>query len=100
MLATEAKKLLAAEESYQQAKGQLEEADRERQKAREACRPLLAIGKTTRIGDIEITVTPTMTGKSFRLAQYLRKHKLTKTMEPFVGEATSYDRWTVKRVAS
>ena len=98
-LKTEAVKLLAAEEAVKQAKGALEEAERERDKARDRCRPLLATGKPTLAGDIEITVTPCVSGKSFRLTQYLRVHTITKAMAPFIGMGTEYDRWTVKRVA-
>jgi hypothetical protein len=98
-LQTEAKKLLVAEQAVKTAKGALEEAERVRAKARERCRPLVATGVTTRTGDIEITVTPCVSGKSFRIAEYLRAHKLTKAMEPFVGGETPYDRWTVKRAA-
>jgi hypothetical protein len=49
---------------------------------------------------VQITVTECVSGKSFRLAQYLRKYKITKTMQPFIGEGTPYDRWTVKRIAT
>jgi hypothetical protein len=99
-LKTEAVKLLKAEEAVKTAKGELEHAERERTKARERCRPLLATGVTTLAGDIAITVTPCVSGQSFRLAQYLRAHKLTAAMKPFVGDGVSYDRWTVKRLAA
>lgn len=99
-LKTEAVKLLAAEETYSQAKGAMEKAKRERDEARARCRPLLATGTTTVAGDVAITLTPCTSAKSFKLADYLREHKLTKTMAPFVGEGTAYDRWTVKRVAA
>jgi hypothetical protein len=100
MLKTEARKLLAAEEHYQDCKGALEQADRDRAKARERCLPLLLGEPSVLAGDISITVTPCVSGKSFRLAQYLRKHKISKAMEPFIGEGTPYDRWTVKRVTT
>ena len=102
MLNAEAKKLLKAEERYKEAKGALEEAERERDKARERCRPLLLskAGEANIAGAISITVTPCVSAKSFRLAEYLRRYKVTKTMEPFVGEGKPYDRWTVKRIAA
>jgi hypothetical protein len=99
-LKTEAVKLLAAEDAYKQAKGALEKAKRERDEARARCRPLLAANKTTMAGDIAITLTPCTSAESFRLAEYLRQHKITKAMAPFVGQGKEYDRWTVKRVAA
>ena len=58
MLSTsEARKLLAAEERYQQAKGALEQAERDRAKVRDRCRHHLAPGVSMLAGDISITVT-------------------------------------------
>lgn len=99
-LKTEAVKLLTAEDDYSRAKGALEKAKHERDKARARCRPLLATDTTTLAGDISITVTACVSNRSFKLAEYLRNHRLTKAMEPFVGEGSAYDRWTVKRISS
>jgi hypothetical protein len=98
MLATEAKKLLAADEHYQKAKGELQAAKADLDKARATCRPLLAIDKTTTIGDIAITVTACVSAATFRLADFKRRYKVTKQMEPFIGERTPYEKWTVRRV--
>jgi hypothetical protein len=100
MLKTDAKKLLADDEAVKKAKGALAQAERRRAKTRERCRPLLAPGKTTIAGDIAITLTPCTSAESFKLAEYLRQHKITQAMKPFVGKGTKYDRWTVKRVAA
>jgi hypothetical protein len=99
-LKTEAVKLLAAEDAYQQAKGALDKAKREREEQRACCRPLLATNKTTMAGDIAITVTECKSAQSFRLAEFLREHKPTKAMLPFIGDGTPYERWTVKRAAA
>jgi len=99
-LTTEARKLLAAEDHYRHCKGALEQAERDRAKARERCRRLLTPGKTTVAGDIELTVTPCVSSPTFRLAQYLRKHKVTKAMEPFVGAGSLYERWVVRQIAA
>lgn len=98
-LKTEAPKLLKAEERYQKAKGELQAAKGDLDKARAACRPLLAVDKTTIVGDVAITVTSCVSAATFRLADFKRRYKVTKTMEPFIGEGSAYDRWTVKRVA-
>jgi hypothetical protein len=100
MLKTDAKKLLADDEAVKKAKGALEQAERKRAKTRARCRPLLSPGKTTIAGDIAITVTPCTSAESFKLAEYLRAHKLTAAMKPFVGGGSPYDRWTIRRVAS
>jgi hypothetical protein len=94
--AESARNLVKAEESWARAKAALDIAERERTKWRARCRPLLADGLNV-VGGIEITVTPTSTGKSFRLAEYLKAHPISKAMRPFVGEGSTYDRWTVKR---
>lgn len=99
-LRIEARKLLAAEQRCQEARGALEAAEREREKCRDRCRPLLAPGKLTLAGDVELMVAPACSPRTFRLAEYLRRHKLTKAMQPFVGEGTEYDRWTVKPAAA
>ncbi len=99
-LKTEAPKLLKAEEAVKAARGVLEQAERERDKARERCRPLLATGKTTVAGDIAITVTPCVSAETFRLAEYKRRYKVTDRMAPFVGEGTEWERWTCKRIAA
>lgn len=95
--AESARNLATAEENWSKAKAALDAAERERTKWRARCRPLLATGELQVVGGVEITITPTATGKSFRLAEYLKKHKITKAMEPFIGEGSTYDRWTVKR---
>lgn len=94
--AESARNLATAEENWSKAKAALDVAERERTKWRARCRPLLADGHQV-VGGVEITVTPTQSGMSFRLAEYLKTNKLTKAMQPFVGEGSTYDRWTVKR---
>lgn len=98
--AEHARKLLAAEQEWTRAKVALETAVRNREKERNRCRPGLELGKRIRSGGVEILITPTSTGQSFRLKDYLYKHKLTKAMREFVTEAREYDRWTVKQIAA
>jgi hypothetical protein len=93
--AEDARALLNAELNWKRAKMALEAAESQRTKVRDRCRPRLEVGAQT-VGGVKITITPTTTGQSFSLKGYLERHKLTKTMEPFVGEGREYDRWTVK----
>lgn len=94
-----ARKLLEAEKAYANARQVVAIAERERNRQRARCRSSIEDGKLTIAGGVQITVTPTSTGLSFRLAEFLKAHKISKSMAPFVGDATTYDRWTVKEVA-
>jgi hypothetical protein len=98
--ALQARKLLAAETAWTIARKQLDEAERERAKQRARCRPMIPAGELLTVGGIEIQVTSCSSGQSFSLKGYLEKHKLTKAMQPFVGQGSTYDRWTVKRTVS
>jgi hypothetical protein len=99
-LKTEVPKLLAAEDRYQRAKGELQAAKGDVEKARARCRPLLAIDKTTVVGDVAITITSCVSAATFRLADFKRRYTVTKRMQAFIGEGTPYERWTLRRTAA
>jgi hypothetical protein len=45
----------------------------------------------------KVRITPTKSGKFFKLSEFIEAgHRITRTMRPFVGGETPYDRWTVK----
>lgn len=98
-LKTLAPTLLAAEERYQRAKGELQAAKGDLEKARARCRPLLAIDKTTVVGDIAITVTSCVSAETFRLADFKRRYTVTKQMAAFIGPGTPWEKWTIRTAA-
>jgi hypothetical protein len=98
--ALQARKLLAAETEWAIAKKALDEAERKRAKERARCRPMILAGELMTVGGIEIKVTSCAGSRSFSLKSYLEKHRLTKAMEPFVGQGAAYDRWTVRRTVA
>lgn len=96
--ADQARKLADAEERYALARVELATADEARKKLRKRLRPKLSLGGEVRAGGVRIVVKEVAKGASFRLAEYLKKHKLSKEMRPFHTGASTREDWTVERI--
>lgn len=82
------------------AKRVLAEAKEHREAEFARIRHLLEDGQSVTVGSIEVKRTVKSTGRTFRLAEYLKKHgKPTPEMKPFIGAPTTYERWTIKDIS-
>lgn len=97
----DARRLHELDVEVARAKRALAEAKERREEAGFArIRHLLEDGVPVTVGRIEIKRTVKTTGRTFRLAEYLKKHgKPSAEMKPFIGAPTSYERWTIKDIS-
>jgi hypothetical protein len=91
----QARKIAKAEADYSSAKRELEEAKATRDKVREQYADRVPIGDVVVAGGIVIKRRTQSTGKRFSLGAFLKSHRLTKAMKPFVSEG-SYEVWDVR----
>lgn len=98
LTAQQARVILRDELAVTEAKRALEQAKAKRKETRERYLDRIPIGELIEVGGVRIKRGWKTTGLSFRLTAYLAKHKLTKAMEPFVGQPTSYVDWQVSEV--
>lgn len=94
---SQAKTIVDAETKYDEAKRALAAAKRHRDETRARYRELVPLGEAITVAGHLFKRIRKTSGPSFRLRAYLEKHKLTKAMEPYVGEPTEYEDWQVKR---
>jgi hypothetical protein len=76
----------------------LERAEDERRRHRAPIRHLLADRAPIFVGGLELVRRVQSSGPSFRIAQFLKRYKLTKAMQPFYSEGTEYDIFVVKEL--
>lgn len=96
----DARRLRDADVEVARAKRALEDAKDHREAEFARVRHLLGTGEQVTVGSIEIKRTVKTTGRTFRLAEYLKKHgKPSPEMKPFIGAPTSYERWTIKDIS-
>jgi hypothetical protein len=104
---TQARALAHAEDEVTRAEHALAAAEEARGRLRVAYKdliPLATAAADRKKGVREISmlggkvrVSPSKSGKTFRLSDFVAAgHRITRTMRPFIGGETPYDRWTVK----
>lgn len=92
----QARALLGTEIAFAEAKAAFEAAKLKREEQRERLRDMVEPGEQLEVAGIRIKRTRKNTGRKFQLSEFLAKHKLTKSMEPFVTQPTTYEVWNVK----
>lgn len=105
LTAAMARALLAAEEEVADLKRRLESAEDARALLRARYRDRAPDGELIEVGGIRVKRTRKTSGRSFRITEYLKSHKLTAAMrgvdsegKPFLGGGSGYDFWSVKQV--
>jgi len=86
----------AVEARVAKCKRQLEVALEERIEVRDRYRDRLPANEAVEAGGCLIKRIVKSTGQRFRLSEYLRHHRLTKQMRPFVTEPGTSEQWDVK----
>lgn len=67
---------------------------------RASIRHLLPDREKVQVGGLELVRRVQTSGPSFRVAQFLKKYKLTKAMRPFYSEGTEYEIYDAKELDS
>jgi hypothetical protein len=92
-----ARKILAAQTRYWNAKRELEEATVELAKVHDRYRHLFPLKRWITSGKIAIRRRQQATGRGFSLSGYLDAgHRITAAMRPHVSEGSSYEIWDVQ----
>jgi hypothetical protein len=86
----------AVEARVAKAKRQLEVATEERAAVRDRYRDRLPENTPVEAGGCLIKRIVKSTGRRFRLTEYLREHRLSDEMRPYVTKAGKSERWDVK----
>lgn len=95
LTASQARKIAQAEGAYTAAKKALEDAKAEREKVRARYRDRVPAGVALIVGGFQVKRRIQSTGKRFSLGAYLKQHKLTAAMRPFVSES-DHEVWEVR----
>ena len=96
----EARALVRAQARYTQAKRDVDAARDARDKLIDKLEHKLELGKWVVAAGFGFRLTLQQSGQRFSLSEYLKRHKLTKDMEPFVSESTENRRlWIEPRGA-
>lgn len=96
----QARVLLRAEQAVAAAQIALTEAKQERDKVRERYADRVPVGEEFVVAGIRVKRVEKSSGRSFKLRDYLEKHKLTAAMRPFVKDGSPYELWIVKEAES
>lgn len=86
----------AVEARVAKCKRQLDVAIEERSAVRDRYRSRLPENKQMEAGGCLIKRIVKSTGQRFRLSEYLKQHRLTKQMEPFVTQPGTSEQWDIK----
>jgi hypothetical protein len=86
----------AVEARVAKCKRQLEVATEERAAVRDRYRDRLPENETVEAGGCLIKRIVKSTGQRFRLSEYLKRHKLTAAMRPFVTKPGTSEQWDIK----
>ncbi len=94
--AAQARSLVQAQTRYDRAKRELDEARTARDAILAKLLPKFELGRWVTIAGWALRVTMQSGGQRFRLSEYLKKHKLTASMKPYVTEPTEHPRLWIK----
>lgn len=100
LTATEAQMYAAIDDMTRLLKRDLEKAEQLRDDVRALLRPRVPYGEAVDAGGVEIERTQKTSGPSFKIGEFLKSHRVTKIMKPFMGGYTPYDLWQVRRTGS
>lgn len=98
LAARQARTIIDAEARCTDAKRELEAAKLHRKEIRERYADRLPLGEWVKAAGYWLKRSTKKTGSRFALGEYLKGHKLTKAMEPFVSNS-EYEDWQVKKAS-
>jgi hypothetical protein len=93
---TQVEQIRAAEAAVTAAKRALEKATEERSQVRDRYRDWLPENEPVEAAGYLIKRIVKSTGQRFRLGEYLKRHKLTAAMRPFVSKPGTSEQWDIK----
>lgn len=93
-----AAELVAAEVHYLVAKRRLEEATAQRKELRKKHRAHVPLDTPVDVAGYRFDRSEKSTGRRFSLTDYLKRHKLTAAMRPYVSEPKPYDVWDIHAI--
>lgn len=98
LTAKQARVIAHAEGRVAEAERAFEEAKALRAQVRARYAERLPLGLVVKAGGYAIKRIEKSTGRKFRLSEFLKTHKLTVAMRPFVSKPSTYEAWTVRPV--